>query len=48
MVHLIMQYMLRRKEMEHRVFVVSCEPKPGIARMLAFTAMMMLACQERG
>lgn len=47
MVHPIMQYTLRIKEIEHSVFVVSCEPKPGIARILASTAMMTLACQKR-
>jgi hypothetical protein len=48
MAHPIMQYTLRIKEIEHNIFVVNCEPKPGTAKMLAFTAIMMLACQRRG
>jgi hypothetical protein len=33
--------------MEHIVLVGSGEPKPGIARILALTAMITLACQSK-
>jgi hypothetical protein len=41
-----MQKKLRMKEIEHNAFVVVAEPKPGMARMLALTTMMMIACRS--
>jgi hypothetical protein len=38
-----MQWTLRIKEMEHSVFVANVEPTPGMARILASTAMITLA-----
>jgi hypothetical protein len=34
------------KEMEHNAFVAIVEPKPGTARMLALTTIMMIACHS--